>query len=122
MDLGHALETSGRRRIPVMSRMASARRCATCEVVGDEAAVTDERTPPVVDVRGRVPLIAPGPLVDGTRFWDRLSAGRRMELNRRVSQCRPRRSSHGEGDAMLVGSLLVRSLERSGLLTPRVGS
>ena len=51
-------------------------------------------------------------LVDiyGTRFWDRLSEARRVELNRCVSQWRLSTLVHGEHGAMLVCSQMVENV------------
>ncbi len=48
--------------------------------------------------------------VHGTRFWDRLSAAQRVELNRRVSQWRLSTLVHGEHGAMLVCSQMVENV------------
>lgn len=51
-------------------------------------------------------------LVDvyGTKFWDRLSADERVELNRRVTQWRLSTLVHGEHGAMLVCSQMVENV------------
>lgn len=49
--------------------------------------------------------------VHGTRFWDRLSAAERVELNRRVSQWRLSTLVHGEHGAMLVCSQMVENVQ-----------
>jgi rubrerythrin len=45
--------------------------------------------------------------IHGTRFWDRLSAAERLELNHRVSRWRLSALVHGEHGAMLLCSQLV---------------
>jgi hypothetical protein len=51
-------------------------------------------------------------LVDvyGTKFWDRLSADERVELNRRVTRWRLSTLVHGEHGAMLVCSQMVENV------------
>jgi P-aminobenzoate N-oxygenase AurF len=49
--------------------------------------------------------------VHGTKFWDRLSEGERVELNRRVSQWRLSTLVHGEHGAMLVCSQMVENVQ-----------
>jgi hypothetical protein len=49
--------------------------------------------------------------VHGTKFWDRLSPGERVELNRRVSQWRLSTLVHGEHGAILVCSQMVENVE-----------
>ena len=49
--------------------------------------------------------------IHGTRFWERLSAGQRVELNRRVTQWRVSTLVHGEHGAMLVCSQLVENVQ-----------
>jgi P-aminobenzoate N-oxygenase AurF len=48
--------------------------------------------------------------IHGTRFWDRLSAAQRVELNRRVARWRLSTLVHGEHGAMLVCSQMVESV------------
>jgi rubrerythrin len=49
--------------------------------------------------------------IHGTRFWERLSAGQRVELNRRVTQWRLSTLVHGEHGAMLVCSQMVENVQ-----------
>ena len=49
--------------------------------------------------------------VHGTKFWDRLSADERIELNHRVSQWRLSTLVHGEHGAMLVCSQIVENVQ-----------
>ncbi|MGO8920326.1 MAG: diiron oxygenase [Stellaceae bacterium] len=66
------------------------------------------------DIDWTTPLNGDGGLISddlvdihGTRFWDRLSEGQRVELNRRVSRWRISTLVHGEHGAMLLCSQLV---------------
>jgi para-aminobenzoate N-oxygenase AurF len=49
--------------------------------------------------------------VHGTKFWHRLSADERVELNHRVSQWRLSTLVHGEHGAMLVCSQMVENVQ-----------
>jgi rubrerythrin len=49
--------------------------------------------------------------INGTKFWDRLSAAERVEMNRRVSQWRISTLVHGEHGAMLVCSQMVENVQ-----------
>ena len=49
--------------------------------------------------------------VHGTKFWDRLAADQRVELNRRVSQWRLSTLVHGEHGAILVCSQIVENVQ-----------
>jgi hypothetical protein len=48
--------------------------------------------------------------IHGTKFWDRLSADERVDVNRRVSQWRLSTLVHGEHGAMLVCSQIVENV------------
>ena len=48
--------------------------------------------------------------IHGTKFWDRLSADQRVELNRYVTRWRISTLMHGEHGAMLVCSQLVENV------------
>jgi len=48
--------------------------------------------------------------IHGTKFWDRLSADQRIELNRYVSRWQLSTLMHGEHGAMLVCSQLVENV------------
>src|SRR5436189_6033309 len=48
--------------------------------------------------------------IHGTKFWDRLSADQRVEVNRYVSRWRISTLMHGEHGAMLVCSQLVENV------------
>jgi rubrerythrin len=49
--------------------------------------------------------------IHGTKFWDRLSAPERVELNHRVSRWRLSTLVHGEHGAMLVCSQMVENVQ-----------
>jgi rubrerythrin len=49
--------------------------------------------------------------IHGTKFWDRLSADERVELNRYVTRWRLSTVMHGEHGAMLVCSQLVENVQ-----------
>src|SRR6266404_1683726 len=49
--------------------------------------------------------------IHGTKFWDRLSADERVELNRYVTRWRLSTLMHGEHGAMLVCSQLVENVQ-----------
>jgi len=49
--------------------------------------------------------------IHGTKFWDRLSADQRVELNRYVTRWRLSTLMHGEHGAMLVCSQLVENVQ-----------
>jgi hypothetical protein len=49
--------------------------------------------------------------IHGTKFWDRLSADERVELNRCVTRWRLSTLMHGEHGAMLVCSQLVEDVQ-----------
>src|ERR1700752_379053 len=49
--------------------------------------------------------------IHGTKFWDRLSADDRLELNRYVTRWRLSTLMHGEHGAMLVCSQLVENVQ-----------
>jgi hypothetical protein len=49
--------------------------------------------------------------IHGTKFWDRLSADERVELNRCVTRRRLSTLMHGEHGAMLVCSQLVEDVQ-----------
>src|SRR5262245_55600650 len=49
--------------------------------------------------------------VHGTRFWERLTADQRVELNHRVSRWRLSTLVHGEHGAMLVCSQMVETVQ-----------
>src|SRR6202011_5058366 len=49
--------------------------------------------------------------IHNTKFWDRLSADQRIELNRYVTRWRLSTLMHGEHGAMLVCSQLVENVQ-----------
>src|SRR6202790_360511 len=70
------------------------------------------------DIDWTVPLEGDGGLISddlvdiqGTRFWDRMSAADRVELNRRVTRWRLSTLVQGEHGAMLLCSQLVESVQ-----------
>src|SRR5438105_11673987 len=70
------------------------------------------------DIDWRCPLEGDGGLIaddlvdiHGTRFWERLSAADRLEVNRRVTLWRISTLVHGEHGAMLVCGQIVENVQ-----------
>jgi len=111
MESGHQIETSNTAyfRHGYDSEHADMRRLYEQAKIDQWNASTDIDWGKPLDGDGG--LIADD-LVDihGTKFWDRLSADERVELNRYVSRWRLSTLMHGEHGAMLVCSQLVENV------------
>src|SRR5437899_3203892 len=112
MERGHQIETTNTAyfRHDYDSEHADMRRLYEQAKIDQWNAATDiDWTRPLAGDGG---LIADD-LVDihGTKFWDRLSADQRVEVNRYVARWRLSTRMHGEHGAMLVCSQLVENVQ-----------